>query len=84
MNNAKERMALCEEILALIERKRTETGDPFLGSAIERVVLDAQIRELEQDIFEDPGAFEPWLIRRRDNDRHYFGKRAGPVFVRSA
>jgi len=70
MNNTKDRLALCEEILDLIERKRTETGDPFIGSAIERVVLDAQIRELEDDIFEDPGAFEPWLIRRRDSERH--------------
>jgi hypothetical protein len=70
MSNTQHRLALCEEILELIERKRTETGDQFLGSAIERVVLDAQIRELEEDIFEDPGAFEPWLIRRRNSERH--------------
>jgi len=59
------RMRLCEDILAIIDRKRKETGDPCLGSGIERMILDTQIRELEQDIFENPGAFEPWLERRR-------------------
>lgn len=65
MTSTSDRMRFYGEILDLIDRKRTETGDPFLGSAIERLVLDAQVAELEQDIFEDPGAFEPWLIRRR-------------------
>ena len=65
MNNTSARLELCEAILALIDAKRQESGDPFLGSAIERVVLDSQVRELEQDIFDDPGAIEPWLIRRR-------------------
>jgi hypothetical protein len=65
MTSTSDRMRFYGEILDLIDRKRTETGDPFLGSAIERLVLDAQVKELEQDIFEDPGAFEPWLLRRK-------------------
>ena len=65
MSNTSDRMKLAAEILALIDRKRAEAGDPNLGSAIERVLLDAQIREIEQDIFEDPGAIEPMLVRRR-------------------
>jgi len=65
MSNAADRLKLCEAVLALIEQKRAETGDPELGSGIERLVLDMQIRDLETDIFEDPGAFEPWLVRRR-------------------
>lgn len=65
MNNAASHLELCETILTLIERKRAETGDDSLGAAIERVVLDTQFRELEQDILENPGAIEPWLIRRR-------------------
>lgn len=68
MSNAAERLELCEAILALIERKRAETGDEFLGAAIERVVLDSQFQELEQDIMENPGAIEPWLIRRRRSE----------------
>jgi hypothetical protein len=65
MSNAADRLALGEAILALIEKKRAETGDESLGEAIERVILDSQVRDLEKDIFEDPGAFEPWLVRRR-------------------
>ena len=65
MSNTTARMELYAAVLALIESKRAESGDPALGEVIERVVLDAQIRELEADILEDPGAFEPWLVRRR-------------------
>jgi hypothetical protein len=65
MSNAVDRMKLAEAILALIEQKRAETGDESLGSDIERVVLDTQFRELEAEIMENPGAIEPWLIRRR-------------------
>ena len=65
MSNAIDRLTLCEAILALIEKKRGETGDPSLGATIERVVLDTQFQELEAEIMENPGAIEPWLIRRR-------------------
>ena len=65
MTSTSDRMRFYGEILELIDRKRTETGDPFLGSSIERLVLDAQVKDLEADIFEDPGAFEPWLLRRK-------------------
>ena len=65
MTNAAERMALCEEILSLIERKRAETGDAGLGSGIETYILDFQVRELEREIFDNPGPIEPWLIRLR-------------------
>jgi len=68
MTSTSDRMTFYGAILDLIDRKRTETGDPSLGSSIERLVLDAQVKELEQDIFEDPGAFEPWLIRRRNGE----------------
>ncbi|MBI4876671.1 MAG: hypothetical protein HY822_18705 [Acidobacteria bacterium] len=65
MSNAVDRLELCGAILSLIEQKRAETGDPFLGARIEQVVLDTQFQELEQDILENPGAIEPWLMRRR-------------------
>ena len=68
MSNTASQLALCEAILALIEQARTQTGDPFLGSNIERVVLDSQFQELEREIMDDPGAFEPWLIRRRKGE----------------
>ena len=68
MSTAGDRMELCEAVLALIERKRAETGDETLGATIERAVLDQQFQELESDILENPGAFEPWLVRRRRPD----------------
>ena len=64
MSNTADRLKLFAEILSLIERMRLETGDESLGAPVERVVLDAQFRELEQEIMENPGAIEPWLIRR--------------------
>ncbi len=65
MSNTADRLELCEAILDLIERKRAETGDPFLGAAIEKVVVDSQFQELESEILDNPGPIEPWLIRRR-------------------
>ncbi|HEY1340884.1 MAG TPA: hypothetical protein VGF59_25400, partial [Bryobacteraceae bacterium] len=67
-SNAVDRLKLCEAVLALIEQKRAETGDESLGANIEQVVLDGQFRELEAEILENPGAFEPWLVRRRRRD----------------
>jgi hypothetical protein len=65
MSNALDRLKLAEAVLALIEQKRAETGDDSLGAGIERVILDTQFQELEAEILENPGAIEPWLIRRR-------------------
>ena len=65
MSNAADRMNLATEILALIERKREETGDAGLGSGIEHYILEMQVKEIERDIFDNPGAIEPWLIRLR-------------------
>jgi hypothetical protein len=68
MSTVTDRMELCGAILALIEKKRAETDDETLGASIERAVLDQQFAELESDILENPGAFEPWLIRRREHE----------------
>jgi len=68
MSTTVDRMKLAEAVLALIEQKRAETGDEALGAAIERAVLESQFRELEAEILENPGAIEPWLIRRRRAD----------------
>lgn len=65
MSSTTDRLDLCEAILDLIERKRAETGDETLGASIERAVLESQMKELENEILEDPGAIEPWLIRIR-------------------
>jgi hypothetical protein len=58
-------MELSEAILALIEKQRIQTGDETLGAEIEQVIIESQFQELELEILENPGAIEPWLIRRR-------------------
>ena len=68
MSSAEDRTKLCGEILALIDQARKESGDDSLGMGIEEAVLDMQFRELESEILENPGAIEPWLIRRRRVD----------------
>jgi hypothetical protein len=65
MSTTADRLDLCEAILDLIERKRVQTQDENLGASIERAVLESHFQELEREILENPGPFEPWLIRRR-------------------
>jgi hypothetical protein len=68
MSTVADRLALYEAILALIEKKRADTQDETVGVAMERLILDTQFQEIEGEILENPGAFEPWLIRRRQSD----------------
>jgi hypothetical protein len=65
MSTVKDRLELSEAILALIEKKRIEARDESLGASIERMVVESQFQELEHEILENPGAIEPWLVRRR-------------------
>jgi hypothetical protein len=58
-------MELSEAILALIEKKRIQTRDETLGADIEALLIENQFQELEHEILENPGAIEPWLVRRR-------------------
>jgi hypothetical protein len=64
MSTAKDRLELSEAILTLIEKKRIEARDESLGASIERLVVESQFQELEHEILENPGAIEPWLVRR--------------------
>jgi hypothetical protein len=68
MSKAVEELKLYEAVLALIEQRRAETGDDSLGANLEEVMIQSQFRDLEAEIMENPGAFEPWLVRRRNVD----------------
>ena len=68
MSSTKDRIELSEAILALIEKKRAQTGDENLGAAVEKVILESQFHDLEAEILDNPGAIEPWLVRRRRNE----------------
>lgn len=62
MDNALE---LRVAVLALIDRRRMETGDLELGSNIERMILDEDMRSLDRDILANPGALETQLVPLR-------------------
>lgn len=68
MSTTKDRIELSEAILDLIEKKRAQTCDETLGAAIEKVIVEGQFHDLEEEILENPGAIEPWLVRRRRNE----------------
>ena len=67
MSGMADRLELYEAILDLIAKKREQTHDETLGKSIEQAIVDSQFQELESEILENPGAFEPWLIRRRES-----------------
>jgi hypothetical protein len=67
MSNTTDRLKLYEAILDLIEKKRAETGDPSLAESVESVIVASQIRDIEEDILDKPGALEPWLAPRRQD-----------------
>jgi hypothetical protein len=68
MSTTKDRIELSEAILALIEKKRAQTHDETLGVTIERALIESQFEDLEHEILENPGAIEPWLVRKRRNE----------------
>jgi hypothetical protein len=41
------RLAYCYTVLRLIDRRRAESGNVGIGAAIERRILDRELRELE-------------------------------------
>jgi hypothetical protein len=57
MTNISEELKARVEVLELIDRRRVETDDPTFGSAIERMIIDHCLAELERD------ANTPYLVR---------------------
>jgi hypothetical protein len=58
-------LELHASILDLILRRRSETGDENLGSAIEERIIAQALRGLEEQVPSDVGASEAHLVRRR-------------------
>jgi hypothetical protein len=67
MTKIAERIRVAAELLALIDSRREQAGDPHLGAGMEHAVIHSHLREIEEDILNDPGAMEPWLVRRRQS-----------------
>ena len=53
------------KLLALIDRRRAEAGDDHIGAAVERRILDRELRELEQLEGTDEMAIRVDARRRR-------------------
>lgn len=69
--NTKTRLEQEAALMAKLDERRRETGDDNLGSSIEREILERELKALEADILEDPGALQPMLVpvRMRFNGR---------------
>jgi hypothetical protein len=65
MITTKERLERGYRVMAVIGRRRAETGDPRLGAGIERFILNRELNELTEEILMDPGAMEQLLVRRK-------------------
>ncbi len=61
----KERLTICAELLATIDRNRSCTGDSSVALSIEQRIIERELRDLERDIEADPGALENHLVRNR-------------------
>jgi len=48
------RLKKSAEVLTLIDNCRRVTGDPGLGVAIERLIVERELQELEQQFSTDP------------------------------
>jgi hypothetical protein len=54
MTRIQERMRAGVTVLDVLDRRRAETGDPHLGSTIERALMDNCLSDLEWDLFVNP------------------------------
>lgn len=62
--NTGRRLSRAVLILGAIDSRRRREGDPGVGSMIERMIIGHELRELEDEIYHDPGA----LAGRVDTD----------------
>jgi hypothetical protein len=62
MTSAKTRLESRVDVLATIDRRRSETGNAGVGTAIEHSIIARELAELEEDILADPGALESLLV----------------------
>jgi hypothetical protein len=67
MSSIAERLQRGGTVLAGLQQKRIETGDPHLGYDIEQSIIGTELRDLEQDILADSGVPTEELVyvRRR-------------------
>ena len=52
MERIGEQLKSAAAVLEVLDRRRLETGDPGLGSAVEKAILDRHLADLEFDLME--------------------------------
>ncbi|MBZ5726682.1 MAG: hypothetical protein LAP87_16985 [Acidobacteriia bacterium] len=65
MREIKDRLEKGVAALARLELRRQDTRTPQWGSETEHLIIDYELRQLESDILNDPGALESQLVRVR-------------------
>ncbi|MBI3679883.1 MAG: hypothetical protein HY235_05745 [Acidobacteria bacterium] len=63
MRSLSERLEQSVAILTKLDRKRIEMRSPALGLDTEWSLIERELRELETEILENPGALEKFLTR---------------------
>lgn len=68
-NMTRNRLEKAVKMIDTLEERRYASGDAFLGTGIERMIIDRELNELAQDLYRNPGALashmERVLARRR-------------------
>jgi hypothetical protein len=65
MHEIKERLEEGVRLLQSLEMRRLDTRTPLLGYNAEYLIIARELRQLEADILQDPGALESQLVRIR-------------------
>jgi hypothetical protein len=69
MDDLQQRLAKGAALLADLDQKRRDTRTPQWGYDTEYLIISQELRQLEIDILEDPGALESQLVRVRRKPR---------------
>lgn len=65
MRSAKERLQQSVATLETLDRKREEMRTHSLGQDTEWSLIERELRDLEDEILENPGALEKFLVRTK-------------------
>lgn len=65
MRSTKERLEQSAAVLEKLEQRRLDMRTPSLGLDTEWTLIEQELRDIERNILEDPGALEKFLVRIR-------------------
>ena len=65
MRSIKERLEQSAALLEKLDRRREDMHSPAHGADTEWSIIERELRDLEEDILQEPGALEKYLMRTR-------------------